>query len=565
MLETSIKDLKKKSQNDIKNLEQVIKNQESDLMILRVQLADVKKQLKSHTTQDLNEKNRQINDLSNLMKSMQLGRASLAPRHSRVSALSGMVERISEPFNELEFHQAMLQKKISQEKINSLIKQLAATTSNTATKEHVKDLQDQLNIFIEKQSITDSSLERYTEICNMTFSHLSELSQFLAMLIKKESIRSSLEDTTICQIQNVLDRTMEFSQRMSMDNRMSIENISLLEVLMDSTRMSIANIQEIKTLNVSMQTTDDCEVKKLRDELVSLTSVNQLLEDEIVELKKTVASKSEENAIADQVFKEIAKSNEDQREEIKAQKIKADKLQQELNDKIAETKKMVEEFEEKIHDLEIKLQQETVKKIKSIDDAARNEKKALIANERLEKLLADVNANMIPKVTHIAEIEQLQQDLMSNEAQIAAIRMELDEKLGEIEDLRLYKENEKPRRTLEISEDRMKLILGNSSVSNVAVIAPITPSKESQESQENVNKTPENPQDVDMCPQCPVLRAKVEGYKKYLQRALSKLKTYEDVKKLQDRLIQGQLSKTTTFLKKVTTNMENIAEGNVKK
>lgn len=470
---------------------------------------------------------------------MQFGRNSLS-RHSRVSS-SPFLEKASESFNELQFQQAMHQKKITQDKINTMMKDLA-NTANSQTKAHVKDLQDQLAILMQKQEVADSALETYSNICSLTFNHLNELAQFLATLIKQEHIQNNLEDSTIFKIQNILDKTMEFSQRLSIDNRMSFDNISMLEVLMDSTRMSIANIKEIKTLNVSMQTSDDCELKKINDELTAMNRVNQLLEDEIVGIKETLTTKNEE---------------------INDFKNKLSALQHDMDVKIAESEKLVKTFEGKISALETKLKQETETRIQAYEEAAKNERKATITQNKFEKLQKDLEENWVSKMTHVECIDLLQKELISNEAQIAAIQMELDNKISDYEELRLSAENITPRRTLEISDDRMKLILGNSSSCNVIKTTENVPSTTKIETEtENVKdlENSANAFDVDLCPQCPVLKTKMNGYKKYLSRAVDKLKAYESVKKVQDRLIQSQLNRTTSVLQNVATNMENLPD-----
>jgi hypothetical protein len=60
----------------MKYLEETIKQQESDCSQLRLELSEVKKQLKTQTSQDLNQMNLQIKSLSAIMKNMQLGRTS---------------------------------------------------------------------------------------------------------------------------------------------------------------------------------------------------------------------------------------------------------------------------------------------------------------------------------------------------------------------------------------------------------------------------------------------------------------------------------------------------------
>lgn len=549
ILESNLKETEHKYLTELKQYKQIIDEQTNQSSELRIQLADARKQLRNQTAQDLSQKSLQIEHLSNLMKSIQLSRTSSFGSSKPRMSLS----KVSESFNELQYEQAMQEKKISQDKINNLLAEITEI-ANAKTKEHVEKLQKQISIVNQKQEITDNALKSSTELCSVTFDHLKELAQFLTILLGHDSFKSTLDDATIDQLQSVLDRTLEFSTRLSIDSRISLVDASSLNVLIDATRQSLANVKDIKTMNISMQTSTDSRVlelsakfSKLQEEFNELNRVNQQLEDEIVLLKNALQSKQQ---IIDEKECNVKKLKDELNE--------ATKVNERQNE-------MIENFEKKNNELEKILQEETVKRIQSSDEVMKMDKINQKLNEKLVEMQTDLAENWIPKINHDDKVNQLKEEIVACEAQIAAVNMEIESKLGVIEELRTEnsalenllksedKENVKPvRRTLEVSENRRKLILGESNIEKE--MQPVAPTMKSE------NKTDEVKALVrpDLCTQCPVFKAKYLEYKKHLGLAIDKIKSYDQMRKMQEQLIKGQLQKTQTVLQHVATNMDQL-------
>ena len=482
-------------------------------------------------------KSREIEKLANLLDNIE--RSSIDSKTSRVS-----LEMLSDAFNDLKLQQALEQRKQSLNKISEVMNDLAGS-SDARIKEHVAKLQIQLAIVTEKQEVADSALEKCANLCCDSLNYLNELASFLNNLLQQKQFRESMSEMTMFNIQSAIDKTMEFSQhaeRFSIDGRMSsLPNISSLEILMTTARVSLANVKEIQRSNKSIQASNDdqieileVEMNGLKKELEDMNRVNQVLEDEICLLKEAMKDYKEKMAERDLTVADL----------------KA--VKGAMNVKIQESEKMVEALSTKREELEQKLQAETVKKFEFESKLLNSETLAIELQQKLSTLHGDLEANWITKEQHDIAVNKLEEDIVNGEAQVAAIRMEmnvLQENLvqAKTENEMWFKsdaasmaiEDDKEnlvlnpsRRTLEISDERKLLLLSNhdSAVSST----------------------------TDTCDMCPKYQAKVSELKKYLNRAMDKIKAQSALKVQSDRQIQKQLSQTETFLDLARSKMETI-------
>lgn len=494
------------------------------------------------TTQEIDEKQQEIEKLGKLLRNIEEQRSSLASKNSRPS-----LEQLSDSFNDLKLQQALDDRKKSVKQISDVMCQLA-DDSDPKTKEHVQKLQKQMSIVVEKQEVTDEALEKCAELCYFTLDHLNELARFLNALLQHKEIRESLSDATMFNIQSALDKTMEFSQqagRFSIEARMSsLPNISSLEILMTTARISLANIQEIQSHNKSVQFSNDhemeilqSEMETMKKELGDINRVNQMLEDEICQLKESLQGYKSKLIERD--------------EEVEQLSIK----EKSMETKLQEFETAVEDAAVKRDELERKLQAETKKKFETQTHLMKSETLAGKLQAKLDILQKDFEDNWITRAEHVVTVTKLEDDIVNGEAHVAAIRMETDSlrsKLMEVqaeneiynraevvalEALRAEDEKENVvdvtgRRTLEISEDRKKLLSMNSD----SAVTPTT----------------------DPCDMCPKYQAKVAELKKYLGRAIEKIKMQNEMKTQNDRHIQKQLNNTESFMQKARSNMESI-------
>lgn len=525
--------------SEVAEQRKLLKMKENEIAELKDELFYVKRQVQLVSVQELNEKNRQIEKLSNLVKNLQTGRDSVSAYQNRLS-----LEQLSESFNELKFQQAMEEKKRSQEVIDHLMQDLVDTATSTA-KEHFIKLQTEMANVVEKQEVTDNALGKCAEICVCTLDHLHELANFLRALLQQQEIKDSLNETTFTSIKNLLDSTLEFSNqasRYSIDGRMSLPDISSLDILMTSARVSIANIREIQNSSKSIQESYDDKKEELEREFLSVkrqleetVRVNETLEDEVCQLKQSMEN-----------YKAAMQTSDSRIEELKEDK---NYLSVQLQD--AETQ--IEE----LHGIQKKLEKQLMNVAAEHNELeskfAASETLAEQLQQKLETLAMDVETFWIKKDEHESVVQRLKDDIISGEAQVAAIRMEMDSLkdtkaefgarsldpiVEEFKNLEIaeQKENFKPipaRRTLDISEDR-KRMLESSATSTVSLMSDAK------------------------CPDCPKYQAKIVELKKYLHRAMDKIKIEHELKAHNERHIQQQLSSTEKFLHKARNNMENV-------
>jgi hypothetical protein len=286
------------------------------------------------TTSELQEKNKEIDRLTELINSMRVDRYSISSEPPRFS-----FDYLYETFNDLKFQQAMEIKKQSQQKIDQLMGELE-TMTNSKTLKQLEQLKVQMAIVAEKQQITDSALNRCTELCAYTLDHLQELTQFLTALLQNKQIRESLSEASLHNIQNIIEKSLDLSTRQSMGN-FSFNDISSLDVLVNAARQSIVNIREVqqtmRSTNKGIQTSVACDSANTSTitDYEELKRINQLLEDEIVEIKNTM-----------RVYEK--KSNEYKSEIVELKSVK-----DELNEKIEKSESAMRMLEDANRNLQL--------------------------------------------------------------------------------------------------------------------------------------------------------------------------------------------------------------------
>lgn len=527
---------------------------DGEISKLKDELFSAKRHMQMISSQELGEKNREIVQLSNLVKSFQFGSAS----PSRFS-----LEQLSDSFNELKVHQVMEEKKRSQHKIDQLMNELA-TVATAKTKEHVKQLQQQMAIVVEKQETTDSALEKITELCRLSLDRLNELASFLSALLQQKEIRESLSEMTMFNIRSAIDKTLEFSQnasRFSLERMSSLPNITSLEQLMTSARDSLGNVEN-----------SSHELSEAKRELEEINRVNQVLEDEICKLKdamtdyklklsersKEVVDLTNGNRQLSVDLKDSQWSHQEIQQKIKGLKQRVADLEQklyeakqdnfDLKESYQRSQHEVEDLTVAMNEVEIKLQAETVKRITFEDRAKTSENISAQLQQKLDTINNDLGTNWITRHEHELAVKKLEEDVVTEEAQTAAIRMEIEamrEKMTELKNEEAVAISEalatdpsgSTRKTLEISEERKLLLTANSNNAEACQVSSSTDPA---------------------CNMCPKYQAKVVELKKYLARAMDKIKSQSDMKTLNDQHIQKQLSSTESFLQQARSNMENI-------
>lgn len=551
--------LKKKLQEASVDVEhrKLLMKKNNEISQLKDEVNQVKRHLQLMTSHELSETNREIEKLTKMVKNLEHHSHSPASHPTRIS-----LEQLSDSFNDLKFQQALEEKKRSQVKIEELMNELA-DVATAKTKKHVTELQQQMAIVVEKQEVTDTALGKCAELCAFTLDHLHELTQFLSALLQQKEIRESLSEMTMFNIQSAIEKTLEFSQQASrlstsMDGRLSsLPNISSLELLMNTARDSLANIKHFHSSHKSVQVSNDNQVETMQEEmeatkkeLEEINRVNQMLEDEICQLKKTM-QEYKQKIIDSDLY--ISVLNED-KDELNSELLKSKRQLDDLTSVYGETAKKFEVLSTKSNDLEKKLEKQTVEKFQIEMRLETSESLAEELRRKLETINEDLSKNWITHQQHDAIVRRLGEDIVSGEAQVEAIRMELESQRSDFNEKRMLetavvsvtqpdddKENkQEKRRTIEISDDRRELLMSTEETAGGNSSALVPSSSEPN------------------CRMCQRYKAKNAELKKYLGSAMEKLKFHHELKARNDSHIQKQLSNTETFLQQARFNMENI-------
>lgn len=509
----------------------------SEIQKLKIETGKLTQKLKRLTSEDIHEKNDEIERLTKTISNLQFHQGG----NTNADASHMSLEKLSESLNDLKYQQALEEKKISQHKIDELVQQLTDVTSARAH-EHVIELKKQMKIVAQKQEVTDTALNKCAELCAFTLEHLHELANFLNSLIQQKEIRESLSESALSSIQNVIEKSMELSQhagRISFsDSRFSfLPDLSSLDLLMTTARNSIATFKDVQScMNKSVQASNIQEIENIFSELTEakieledIKRVNQVLEDEICQFKELMHD-----------YKLKLNSRDDEFDELKEQK---DSLNKQLMLVESELKNISHQCDQ----LELSLQNETIKKLGFEARAQKSETLAEKLEDRLQTFQQDLEVNWITRDEHQKKIRMLEEDITIGHAQLEVIREELaqlrtsisGEAIGGAETNKENDEVKPPLKMLEISEERKRMLLMS----------------EEEPSSSVVLLDGELSSDCKMCPNYQLENTKL---KKHLQLALQKLRQHSEQKSKTDQHIKKQLSKTESFLSQARSNMENI-------
>lgn len=160
---------------NLKNIK-FLSQQDYEIEALKQEVEDFKTKIQEVTTNELHEKNREIERLTDLLNSLKNSdRQSIASEPSRFS-----FNNLYESFNDLKLHQAMEIRKQSQSKVFQLVAELSTMTTSQSQSEQIEKLKNQMQLVTERQQFTDDALSKCSELCSHTLDHLNELTQFLA-------------------------------------------------------------------------------------------------------------------------------------------------------------------------------------------------------------------------------------------------------------------------------------------------------------------------------------------------------------------------------------------------
>lgn len=565
---------------NLKNIK-FLSQQDYEIEALKQEVEDFKTKIQEVTTNELHEKNREIERLTDLLNSLKNSdRQSIASEPSRFS-----FNNLYESFNDLKLQQAMEIRKQSQSKVFQLVAELSTMTTSQSQSEQIEKLKNQMQLVTERQQFTDDALSKCSELCSHTLDHLNELTQFLARLLQNKNIRESLSEGSLRNIQDILEKSLEIAGKQSIANT---SNIPTIDFLVNVARQSISHFRDLQTTirknDKSIQTAatatlcdNKCEedMSAMIENFEELKRVNQVLEDEIVELKNSMS-----------VYEKKSSKYMGEIQDLRVEK-------EDLDDKIAELQKSVDDMQthqgqmiEKYHNQCIELQEvknsliaannEVALKSKSLQDYVDNLKKtsdnllqlellnckltidleesqsivqslqldkvrfeskwlkseelAKKQQKRLDEIDYDLEQNWITKHEHELLTRSLKEEIEK------AVLMKTEKLKSEHEKSAStsqhkhdnFKENQNTRRTIEISDDRKQLLMSSLGTTTVP------------------------------CNYCEHYKNLALDYRKHLLSAVDKLKKKDNDKHCEDLTIKKQISETKDFISQARGNLEMV-------
>ncbi|CRL06164.1 CLUMA_CG019296, isoform A [Clunio marinus] len=422
-----------------------------------------------------------------------------------------------------------------------------------ANKENVKEQQKRRTIEISDDR--HSTLEKCVEICSFSLDHLNGLAQFMSNLLQQKEFCESLSEATMNNMQCVINKTFELSNHaarfsISIDGcRMSsLPNISSLDLLMATARNSLGSIRDLCGHNKSFHDakneqieTMEVEMGKIKEDLLTARSeIDKLNQHNVIlqeQVKEGKVQYERLNSGRNQLIEDI-------RNELKKVETENELLTTQMN----EAKDIIDDLVDERDELESNLTIETGKRTDLKIQLEKGEKLISQLQEKIDIIENDLLLNWITRDEHKQVEKRLKEEIVNGEAQLAAVQMEMEslrneikihveeKKAEEIANKENVKEQQK-RRTIEISDDR-RLMLMNEAADSLDEIS--------------------NPSEPSSCQMCTKYQSKILELKKYLSRAIEKIKMQSEIKAQNDRHIQKQLSNTESFLHSARANMENI-------
>ncbi|CAO1404751.1 unnamed protein product [Diamesa serratosioi] len=580
-----------------------LKAKDEEITKLKVELKQTTQNLQGLVNKELWEKNREIEKLNKMVNSLQAEKKTLETA-SLNSTQNQSFDVLAESYNDQRYQEALELKMKAQNEMKRLLKELYNSAGNVKTRDHIKKLEVELKVVVEQQEVTESTLNKCTELCALTMEQLHELAMFLSSLINQKDIQESLSDFTLKGVRSCVNKSLEMSKSLTTSrfsltigdtSLMQLGDLSNLDLLINNARDSLSNFRQVnveanflKPNQASNEFSRDFE--QIREKLLcanqeveNFNRVNQMLEDEICQYK-------------DQLEK-LTKSVSVDFEQLKM--LKEEKNRLSINLRVIEGK-----FEAQAVEM-CELKVEKTQRQKEYIENLKTTKAAFESNILLNYIHKDEHASVRQKIDEelkikeaniqgmLVEMEHMKEELMENEKNFKVVQNNLEclstqlsdaasdyaqltnenrslmQQINELyehkslhgtkmeigspkknDSAMSYKSEEKENlkstiektqlKTLDISEDRKQILL-STTISNISTV--------SQYEQKGAHAD---------CVTCQKNEAKIIELKQRLLSSYDKLRSQNEIKAEHERSIKKQILKTRNVLAHAHSNMEQI-------
>ena len=575
-----------------------MKAKDEEITKLKVELKQKTQNLQGLVNKELWEKNREIEKLNKMVNSLQIEKKTLE-NASINSSQNQSFDLMADSYNDQKYQEAIELKKKAQNEMKMLLKELYSSAANVKTRDHIKKVEMELQVVVDQQVVSEQTLIKCTELCELTMKQLHELTMFLSTLINQKNIMESLSDFTLEGVRSCVNKSLEMSKSLT-SSRFSLAcgdtslvqlgDLSNLDLLINTARNSLSNFRQVNVEGnisfkcIKMSNDDLPDLAMVREKLFlankeveNYNRVNQMLEDEIYQYKEQLEKLTNSASVDIEQL----------------QTLKEEKHQLCINLRVVQGK-----FEAQAAEM-FELKTEKSQRQKEYIESLKTNKAAFESNILLNYIHKDEHASVTQKIeeklkikeTYMqslrVELEQMKDKLSGNEKSMKIVLTELSEahsdrdqltnengsllqQLKELDEHNLLhgnvmkiespieeecavngyeseeKENHKSTvektqlKTLEISEDRKQILL-STTISNISTV--------SQYEQNAANAN---------CVTCYKNEAKIVELKQRLLSSYDKLRSQNEIKAENERNIKKQILKTRNVLAHAQSNMEKI-------
>lgn len=581
---------------------EAMKAKDDEITKLKVELKQSTQNLQGLVNKELWEKNREIEKLNKMVNSLQTEKKTLE-NSSFNSTQNHSFDVLADSYNDQKYQEALELKKKAQNEMKRLLKELYNSAGNVKTRDQIKKLEMELQVVVEQQVVTETTLNKCTELCALTMEQLHELAIFLSTLINQANIQVSLSDITLKSVRSCVNKSLEMSKSLNGSRfSLAIGDTSLIQLgdwsnldsLINTARDSLCNFRQV---NVEANTLSKVNSEFLHDseqvheklfsatqEVENFSRVNQMLEDEICQYKeelekltKTVSDdfeqlktlKEEKNRLCVNL-RVIEGKFEAQGIEVSELKVDKTQRQKEYVESLKKIKAAFEsdillnyihkdehasvrhKIEEELKIKEANMQGMILEMNQMKKELLENEKNILVVQNNFECItsqlskaateyaaLTNENSSLIQQINELCEHKALHESEVKIESpntydsSISCNDSEEKENHNStIEKTQL--------KTLEISEDRKQILL-STTISNSSTVL--------QYEQSTVYAN---------CAICKKNEAKIIELKQRLLNSYDKLRSQNEIKAENERIIKKQIIKTRNVLAHAHSNMEQI-------
>lgn len=579
---------------------EALKVKDEEITKLKVELKQKTQNLQGLVNKELWEKNREIEKLNKMVNSLQIEKKTME-QVSLNSTQSHSFDVLADSYNDQKYQEAIELKKKAQNEMKRLLKDLYSSAANVKTRDHIKKVEEELQVVVVQQEVTESILNKCTELCALTMEQLHELAMFLSNLINQKDIMGSLSDLTLKGVRTCVNRSLEMSKSLTASrfslacgdtSLVQLGDLSNLDLLINTARDSLSNFRQVNVEgNISFkvsstQMSNDYlrDFENVREKLLSANQevenfnrVNQMLEDEICQYKeqlerltKSVGSeieqfqtmKEEKNRLCInlRVIEGKFEAQAAEMFELKAEKahrqkehhenLKATKAAFESNILLNfipkdEHASVTQKIDEKLKIKENTMQGIRVEMDQMKEELKGNEQKIKQVSDKLMCVQAELSEALADRAQLTSENHSLMQQLneVYEHKSMHGTKMEMDSQMKHESGVNGYESEEKENHKSTIEKTQLKTLEISEDRKQILLSTTIS----------NISTVSVN------CASCLKNEAKIIELKQKLISSFDKLRSQNAIKEENERNIKKQILKTKNVLAHAHSNLEQFA------